>query len=147
MVVSTTPEHLDLNDSITISRILITLKVAPDLQHCNAASFQPSATLLGPSKSGQGSKVAWNKPIYPTAINPSRAEVNSGRLKPRNLEVAIRSLFHDGLIVVTDVVSHNILDQLNKDMVDDAQKLYSQKGNSPFNYNPNNLQRDAPPTK
>ena len=61
--------------------------------------------------------------------------------------VAIRSLFHDGLVVVTDVVPHDILDRLNNKMIDDAQELYARKGNSPFNYNPNNLQQDPPPTK
>lgn len=85
--------------------------------------------------------------IYPTAIHPSRAEVNAGRLTPENLEVAIRSLFHDGLVVVTDVVPHDILDRLNNKMIDDAQELYARKENSPFNYNPNNLQQDPPPTK
>ncbi|KAJ5631655.1 uncharacterized protein N7484_011755 [Penicillium longicatenatum] len=85
--------------------------------------------------------------IYPTAINPSRGEVNSGRLTPKNLEAAIRSLFHDGLIVVTDVIPHDILDRLNKKMINDAQKLYARKENSPFNYNPNDLQQDRPPTK
>lgn len=47
------------------SLIIITLKVDPNFQHCNVAGFQPSAITLGPSKSGQSSKVYWHKPILP----------------------------------------------------------------------------------
>lgn len=100
-----------------------------------------------PARVARAARSIGTSQSHPSAINPSQAEVNSGQLTPQNLEVAIRSLFHDGLVVVTDVVPHELLDQLNKKMIDDAQKLYSRKENSPFNYNPNNLQQDPPPTK
>ncbi|KAJ5108813.1 hypothetical protein N7456_005488 [Penicillium angulare] len=83
---------------------------------------------------------------YPIAINPSKSEIQAGRLTSENLEIAIRSLYHDGLVMVTDVIPHETLDHLNKKMAEDAYKLYSRK-DSPFNYNPNNLQQDAPPMK
>jgi hypothetical protein len=49
--------------------------------------------------------------------------------------------------VVNDVIPHDKLDRLNKKMVKDANTLYASKGDSPFNYNPNNLQQDAPPMR
>ncbi|KAJ5810463.1 uncharacterized protein N7503_002681 [Penicillium pulvis] len=110
-------------------------------------AFNPVRLRWGPARVARAARSIGISQSYPSAINPSQAEVNSGQLTPQNLEVAIRSLFHDGLVVVTDVVPHNSLDQLNKKMIDDAQKLYSRKENSPFNYNPNNLQQDPPPTK
>lgn len=60
-------------------------------------------------------------PIY---VKVSREEVSSGRLSQRNLEVAIRALHHDGLVVVEDVIpDHAHLDHLNQKMVEDAIKL------------------------
>lgn len=84
---------------------------------------------------------------YPNAIKPSKSEIENGQLTPQNLEIAIRSLYHDGLVVVNDVVPHDMLDRLNGKMEQDAHKLYARKENSPFNYNPNNLQQDPPPTR
>lgn len=82
---------------------------------------------------------------YPNAIKPSKAEVQNSQLSPENLEIAIRSLYHDGLVVVNDVVPHDMLDRLNEKMIQDAHTLFARKENSPFNYNPNNIQQDAPP--
>jgi hypothetical protein len=59
----------------------------------------------------------------------------------------MRSLYEDGLVVVENVVPHGSLDRLNKKMVEDAYILRSKKGDSPFNYNPGNLQQDAPPVR
>lgn len=86
-------------------------------------------------------------PSYPNAIRPSKSEIQNGQLTPQNLEIAIRSLYHDGLVVVNDVVPHDMLDRLNEKMVQDAHKLYARKENSPFNYNPNNLQQDPSPMR
>jgi hypothetical protein len=82
---------------------------------------------------------------YPNAIKPSTIEIQNGQLGPKNLEIAIRSLYHDGLVVVNDVVPHDMLDRLNEKMIQDAHTLFARKENSPFNYNPNNIQQDAPP--
>lgn len=84
---------------------------------------------------------------HPISIRPSKIEIQQTRLSPRNLEVAIRSLHRDGLVVVENVIPHEGLDSLNSKMVEDAYHLRSKKGDSPFNYNPGNIQQDAPPVK
>ena len=82
---------------------------------------------------------------HPTSIRPSNDEIQEGRLSSRNLEVAIRSLHCDGLVVVENVVPHDSLNRLNEKMVEDAYTLQNKKGDSPYNYNPGNIQQDAPP--
>lgn len=82
---------------------------------------------------------------HPTSIRPSNDEIQEGRLSSRHLEVAIRSLHRDGLVVVENVVPHDSLNRLNKKMVEDAYTLQNKKGDSPYNYNPGNIQQDAPP--
>ncbi|KAF9883340.1 hypothetical protein FE257_003556 [Aspergillus nanangensis] len=77
---------------------------------------------------------------YPTSISPSPAEIRNGQLTPQNLETAIRSLHHDGLVVVENAVSHEALDRLNEKMVHDARTLQNKKDDSPYNYNPGNIQ-------
>lgn len=57
----------------------------------------------------------------------------------------MRSLHQDGLVVVENVIPHDGLDRLNTKMIEDAYALQSRKGDSPFNYNPGNIQQDAPP--
>ncbi|KAJ5580079.1 uncharacterized protein N7459_006064 [Penicillium hispanicum] len=84
---------------------------------------------------------------HPITITPTKNEIANGRLASENLEVAIRSLHRDGLVVVNDVIPHEMLDRLNSKMVKDAYKLYARKENSPFNYTPNNLQQDPPPMR
>jgi hypothetical protein len=84
---------------------------------------------------------------YPTSIRPSKQEMQDARLSPRNLEIAIRSLYQDGLVVVEDAVPHAVLDRLNEKMVHDAFTLQERKADSPYNYNPGNIQQDAPPMK
>jgi hypothetical protein len=59
----------------------------------------------------------------------------------------MRSLYRDGLVVVEDVVPHDALDHLNIKMVQDAYTLQAKGGDSPYNYNPGNIQQDAPPVK
>ncbi len=58
----------------------------------------------------------------------------------RNLELAFRALYHDGLTVVEDVVDHGVLDSLKKKMVEDALTLQARGDNSPCNYNRSDLQ-------
>ncbi|KAE8368048.1 hypothetical protein BDV27DRAFT_142297 [Aspergillus caelatus] len=86
-----------------------------------------------------------NMSSFPTSISPSQSEIKSRQLSPQNLEIAIRSLHHDGLVVVENVVPHDALDQLNHKMVEDAWTLRNKKENSPYNYNPGNIQQDPPP--
>jgi nitrite reductase/ring-hydroxylating ferredoxin subunit len=84
---------------------------------------------------------------YPTSILPSATEIKNRRLTPQNLEIAIRSLYHDGLVVIENVVPHAALDRLNEKIVRDAYTLQSRKENSPYNYNRGNIQQDPPPVK
>jgi hypothetical protein len=75
---------------------------------------------------------------YPTAIKPSKDEISSGRLASRNLEIAIRCLHEDGLVVIEDAIPHEDLDRLNNKMVQDARTLQSRGKDMPFNYNVGN---------
>ncbi|KAJ5926227.1 hypothetical protein N7516_008000 [Penicillium verrucosum] len=84
---------------------------------------------------------------HPTSVRPSRDEIKYARLSPQNLEVAMRSLHQDGLVVIENAIPHDCLDRLNKKMIEDAYSLQSRKGDSPFNYNPGNIQQDAPPVR
>ncbi|KAH8422527.1 uncharacterized protein LDX57_000281 [Aspergillus melleus] len=84
---------------------------------------------------------------FPARIKPSKAEVEQGRLKPQNLEIAIRSLHHDGIVVVEDAIPHDSLNRLNEKMVRDVITLQNKKEDSPYNYNPGNIQQDPPPIR
>jgi len=81
----------------------------------------------------------------PISILPSPSEIKNGQLNQRNLEMAIRALCRDGLVVIEDLVPHAPLDRLNVKMVEDAYELQSRK-DSPFNYNKGNIQQDPPMT-
>lgn len=59
-------------------------------------------------------------------------------------EFAIRSLYHDGLVPVNDVILHAHLDRLNEKMIRDAYTLQSRKADTRLNWHRNNLQQDAP---
>lgn len=75
----------------------------------------------------------------PHTIKPSLDEVSAGRLGPRNLEAAVKSLHLDGLVVVSDVIRHAALEHLNAKMVEDAQVLQARGKDGPFNYNVGNI--------
>ncbi|XP_014562599.1 hypothetical protein COCVIDRAFT_32476 [Bipolaris victoriae FI3] len=79
----------------------------------------------------------------PISVVPSASEIKNGALNQRNLEIAIRALARDGLVVLEDMVDHAVLDRLNKKMVQDAYELQARK-DSPFNYNKGNIQQDPP---
>ncbi|KAI1337704.1 hypothetical protein F5Y15DRAFT_390006 [Xylariaceae sp. FL0016] len=81
----------------------------------------------------------------PHVIRPSRNEVAEKRLSDRNLEAAVRSVHHDGLVVIEDAVPSEHLDDLNTKMVKDARALQARGEDGPFNYNLGNLQQDPPP--
>jgi hypothetical protein len=82
----------------------------------------------------------------PISILPTTAELKHRSLSQRNLEIAIRALSRDGLVVLEDMVDHAVLDRLNKKMVQDAYELQARK-DSPFNYNKGNIQQDPPMTE
>jgi ectoine hydroxylase-related dioxygenase (phytanoyl-CoA dioxygenase family) len=79
----------------------------------------------------------------PISIVPSASEIRDGVLSQRNLEIAVRALSRDGLVVLEDMIDHATLDRLNVKMVKDAYELQSRK-DSPFNYNKGNIQQDPP---
>ncbi|KAL1597818.1 hypothetical protein SLS60_008305 [Paraconiothyrium brasiliense] len=85
-------------------------------------------------------------PSTPISIKPSTSEIKEGVLTQKNLEIAIRALARDGLVVIEDLVQHATLDKLNTKMVEDAYDLQSRK-DSPFNYNKGNIQQDPPMVK
>lgn len=82
----------------------------------------------------------------PISIVPSREELSSRQLSQRSLEIAVRALVRDGLVVLEDMIDHAVLDHLNEQMVKDAYELQSRK-DSPFNYNRGNVQQDPPMTE
>lgn len=82
----------------------------------------------------------------PISVIPSDAELKDGLLNQRNLEIAVRAIARDGLVVIEDMVDDTTLDSLNVKMVEDAYKLQASK-NSPYNYNKGNIQQDPPMTK
>ncbi|KAJ5210531.1 hypothetical protein N7491_010338 [Penicillium cf. griseofulvum] len=84
---------------------------------------------------------------HPTSIRPSQDEIKHSRLSHQSLEVAMRSLHRDGIVVVENVIPHDYLNRLNKKMIEDAYSLRSKNGDCPFNYNPGNIQQDAPPVR
>lgn len=71
----------------------------------------------------------------PITIPVTRQELKTGSLSWPHLELAIRALHRDGLIVLEDVIEHGELDVLNKKMVEDARILQSAGEDSPYNYN------------
>ena len=66
-------------------------------------------------------------PSTPISITPSAAERAAGVLSQRHLEIAVRALVRDGLVVLEDVVEHAVLDRLNAKMVEDAYELQARK--------------------
>ena len=91
------------------------------------------------------SLTATRHPRLPAVVRPSASEIENKSLDARNLEIAVRHVHQDGLVVVEDVVPHEHLDSLNAKMVEDARILQARGEDGPFNYNQGNLQQDAPP--
>lgn len=85
-------------------------------------------------------------PTTPISVKPSATEIRERALNQKNLEIAIRALHRDGLVVLEDLVPHPILDRLNRKMVEDAYELQS-RADSPFNYHKGNIQQDPLLTK
>ncbi|KAF2126433.1 phytanoyl-CoA dioxygenase family protein [Dothidotthia symphoricarpi CBS 119687] len=89
--------------------------------------------------------MSFNLSSTPISIRPSTVELKNSFLNQRNIEIAIRALSRDGLVVLEDMVDHAVLDRLNEKMVKDAYDLQARK-DSPFNYNKGNIQQDPPMT-
>ncbi|KAI8623264.1 hypothetical protein F5Y19DRAFT_481887 [Xylariaceae sp. FL1651] len=81
----------------------------------------------------------------PQTIRPSQTEIKNFKLNDQNLEIAVRSVHQDGLVVIEDIIPHAYLDRLNTKMVEDAFILQARGEDGPFNYNIGNLQQDPPP--
>jgi hypothetical protein len=71
----------------------------------------------------------------PITVQASPQEVSDGELTWKNLELAVRALHRDGLVVLEDIIDHYKLDILNKKMAKDSLSLQSRGENSPYNYN------------
>ncbi|KAK2735367.1 phytanoyl- dioxygenase [Colletotrichum kahawae] len=106
---------------------------------------QRAAISLSCSHRGLATLTREPQSTHPFVIRPSETEVRNKLLAPRNLELAVRHLHADGLVVVEDVIPHKDLDALNEKMVKDARYLQSLGDKGPFNYNLGNLQQDPPP--
>lgn len=85
------------------------------------------------------------KATMPAIVRPSPREVKNAALDARNLEIAVRHIHRDGLVVIEDAIPHDDIDKLNTKMVEDARALQALGDAGPFNYNLGNLQQDAPP--
>ena len=85
------------------------------------------------------------KAAMPAVVRPSPSEIKNAALDARNLEIAVRHIHRDGLVVIEDIVPHDEIDKLNSKMVEDARALQALGDAGPFNYNLGNLQQDAPP--
>lgn len=114
-------------------------------QTSNLLLRQRAAFSLSCGRRGLASLTRQPQPTHPFIIRPSEAELYHKRLASRNLELAVKHLHADGLVVVEDVVPHEDLDALNEKMVKDARYLQSLGDKGPFNYNQGNLQQDPPP--
>ncbi|KAI7778756.1 phytanoyl- dioxygenase [Diaporthe eres] len=114
-------------------------------QPSNFLFRQRAVFSLSCGRRGLASLTRQPQQTHPFVVRPSEAEVRNKSLAPRNLELAVRSLHVDGLVVVEDVVPHKDLDALNEKMVKDARYLQSLGDKGPFNYNQGNLQQDPPP--
>ena len=80
----------------------------------------------------------------PISVRVSPKEVSSRSLSWQNLELAVRALHRDGLVVLEDVIDHSKLDFLNVKMVEDARILQSMGDASPFNYNRGSVPAHSP---
>lgn len=96
---------------------------------------------------GYATVSASSSSVLPQTIKPSQDEISSCTLGPRNLEIAVRALHNDGLVVIEDAIAHPVLDKLNEKMVEDCRTLQARGKDGPFNYNVGNLQVDPPPVK
>ena len=106
---------------------------------------QHAAFSVSCGRRGLASLTRQPQPTRPCIVRPSEAELRDKSLGARNLELAVRSLHADGLVVVEDAIPHKDLDALNEKMVKDARYLQSLGDKGPFNYNQGNLQQDPPP--
>jgi hypothetical protein len=137
---------------------VVVLYIKSSLIHCATSSTSSSEQLRALEFDLQISSIYTSRvlhqrftmstrlPSTPISIIPSPAELKEGRLDQRNLEIAVRALARDGLVVLEDMVDHATLDKLNVKMVEDAYELQARK-DSPFNYNKGNIQQDPPMTE
>lgn len=102
-------------------------------------------SLLNPVDRGARRLATVRGATQPAVLRPMASEIQNHSLEPRSLEVAVRHIHEDGLVVIEDVVPSEHLDLLNERMVQDARTLQARGKDGPFNYNEKNIQQDAPP--
>lgn len=71
----------------------------------------------------------------PVSVKISSEERTDKQLSWKSLELAVRSLHRDGLVVLEDAIDHSRLNHLNSRMVEDADYLHSLGEAGPYNYN------------
>lgn len=82
-------------------------------------------------------------PSIPISIKLSAQELAVNRLTWKNLQIVIRAIHRDGLVVIEDVIDHPTLDALNREMMEDCVILQSRGENSPYNYNKGFVRRPS----
>lgn len=87
------------------------------------------------------------KENVPVSITPSSEELDEGKLTAQNLEIAIRALHQDGLVIIQSVYHHEDLDKLNQVMMGDALKMAELGDEGPKNFHRGNLSITPPPQR
>ncbi|GAO52820.1 phytanoyl-CoA dioxygenase [Saitoella complicata NRRL Y-17804] len=81
-----------------------------------------------------------------TILPLSPAEHSTQLLSPRSLQHALEALHRDGIVVLSNAVSHGSIDALEARMLSDVDVLRKKDGDAmPYNYNRGNVQQDPPP--
>lgn len=103
---------------------------------CNRSIFQRrglATTLHAPSNT---------ETVF--CIKPEPTEKRDGILSKRSMQSALEALHHDGIVMLEDVISSDLLDSLNERMCKDTRTLIERGEDGPFNYNLGNLQQSPP---
>ncbi|PSS25910.1 hypothetical protein M430DRAFT_48314 [Amorphotheca resinae ATCC 22711] len=106
----------------------------------------PDGTKGGPTRCLTFASAS-SRSLTPLSIQPSSSEIQARALSLQNLELAVRSVHEDGLVVIENAIPHGVLDHLNEKMVADARMLQARGKDAPFNYNLGNIQQDPPPIR
>jgi len=71
-------------------------------------------------------------------------EIQSRRMTPEHLALAVRAVNEDGYVVLNDVVDTAHLDILRDRMLEDVHAFMARE-DAPYNFNSSNIQQDPPP--
>ena len=71
-------------------------------------------------------------------------EIATRRMTQEHLNAAVRAVKEDGYVILNDVIAMEHLDILRDRMLADVEAFLARE-DTPFNFNPSNLQQDPPP--